>query len=166
MYDLTAFRVLLVHLCVDLTNNLLRFKGKSKMDILNKISIAMLMTLATACSSTHKTTTSEEPIAFSPNKTITSEESISFSVNKTSSVYELNCKPLNSTVAKNASWVQTCNSTAYEFLVSETNTGVIFEKEISQQPFGQAAIFMANMLKSNPQNFEATSIRQTYSFKQ
>lgn len=120
------------------------------MDILNKISIVMLTVVMAACSSTKKSTTSEESVAFSAVKSKAS--------------YELSCKPLNSIVAKDASWVQKCNSAAYDFLITQTKNGVVFEKEISQQPFGQAAFFMANMLKSNPKNFEAVSISQTYTF--
>ncbi len=80
------------------------------MDTLKRIPIVALVVLLAACSSTQKTATPEESIAFSAVITNAS--------------YELICKPLNRTVAQDASWVQKCNSAANDFLISETKNGV------------------------------------------
>lgn len=89
-------------------------------------------------------------------------QSIAFSTSSSESELTISCKPLNDAVAKDASWVEKCNQAALEFLIAQQEQGVQLEKQVSEKPFGMAAEFMANTLKSNPSNFEAVSIKRAF----
>ncbi|WP_334048391.1 hypothetical protein [Alteromonas gracilis] len=89
-------------------------------------------------------------------------QSIAFSASSSESELTISCKPLNDAVAKDASWVEKCNQAALEFLIAQQEQGVQLEKQVPEKPFGMAAEFMANTLKSNPSNFEAVSINRAF----
>ncbi|GHE83556.1 hypothetical protein [Thalassotalea profundi] len=89
---------------------------------------------------------------------------VEFAAEHKSNLINLACSPKNEEAGKSVLWVTKCNELAFNYLKSQLNSGVAFQRPISKNPFGMAADFTAKILMSNPSNFKAVSLGQTFKF--
>ena len=94
----------------------------------------------------------------------TNTDLVEFVAEHKSNLINLACSPKNEEAGKSVLWVNKCNELAFNYLNAQLNTGVDFQRPISKNPFGMAADFTAKMLMSNPSNFKAVSLGQTFWF--
>lgn len=72
-----------------------------------------------------------------PNNSIKIELKHSkFSIVKKKKKIVLSCKPIKSRDAGNANWVSECNNAAYNLLTQEYYQGILKDKEVQENPFG------------------------------
>ncbi len=90
---------------------------------------------------------------------------VEFAVEHKPHLISLACAPINEEAAKTVRWVDKCNELAFDYLSARVKEGMDFQRTISKKPFGMAADFTAKMLMSNPSNFTAVSIGQTFKLK-
>jgi hypothetical protein len=94
----------------------------------------------------------------------TKPDLVEFAVEHKSDSISLACRPKNEEAGKSILWVNRCNKLAFNYLNAQLNTGVDFQRPIIKKPFGMAADFTAKILMSNPSNFKAISLGQTFMF--
>ena len=94
----------------------------------------------------------------------TNTDLVEFAAEYKSNLINLACSPKNEDAGKSVLWVNKCNELAFNYLNAQLNSGVDFQLPISKKPFGMAADFTAKILMSNPSNFKAVSLGQTFTF--
>ncbi|GAA4883700.1 hypothetical protein [Ferrimonas pelagia] len=94
----------------------------------------------------------------------TNTELVQFVIEHKPNLITLSCSPKNESAGKNVQWVNKCNELALDYLNTQLDDGVSFQRPISKRPFGMAADFTAKMLISNPSNFNAVSIGQSFTY--
>ena len=93
---------------------------------------------------------------------LTHNNLVEFSAKHKSNSINLECSPKSEESGKSILWVNKCNELASNYLNEQLNKGLSFQLPINKKPFGMAADFMAKMLMSNPSNFRAVSLGQTF----
>ncbi len=105
---------------------------------------------------------STEPQVQTDKVESTSTELVEFVVEHKPNSIILACNPKNEDAGKSVLWVNKCNELAFNYLNDQLEKGVSFQRQVSKKPFGMAADFTAKILMSNPSNFKAVGLGQSF----
>jgi hypothetical protein len=98
------------------------------------------------------------------NIKLSNTDLVEFAAEHKYNLINLACSPKNEEAGKSVLWVNKCNELAFNYLNAQLNMGGEFQLPVSKKPFGMAADLAAKILMSNPSNFKAVSLGQTFTF--